>query len=76
MELTIPQDPPNNGVQPTRHRDSLESPPGEKLFAAADMKYFLKTLDGDWVFVKNEEGRVTHIEVNQGGQVSNLKRIK
>jgi hypothetical protein len=47
-----------------------------ELFPAAGMKYFLKTLDGDWAFVKNEEGRVTQIELNQGGQVSILKKIK
>jgi CubicO group peptidase (beta-lactamase class C family) len=64
----------------TRERDRLmvDIPNYVKseLFAATGLKYFLKTLDGDWAFVKNEEGRVTHIEVNQGGQVTILKKIK
>ena len=64
----------------TRERDRLmvdiQDYAKAELFASAGAKFFLKVLDGDWSFVRNEAGEVTHVEVVQGGQPFILKRLK
>ena len=38
------------------------------LFAESDSKFFLKVVDAEVEFVRNEKGEVTHMVLHQGGQ--------
>jgi CubicO group peptidase (beta-lactamase class C family) len=39
-----------------------------QMFAESDSKFFLKVVDAEVDFVKNEKGEVTHLVLHQGGQ--------
>jgi hypothetical protein len=47
-----------------------------EMFAVANMRFFLKTLEGEWVFIKNAEGQITHMELYQSRQPTIIKKIK
>jgi len=38
------------------------------LFAESDTKFFLKVVDAEVEFFKNEKGEVTHLVLHQGGR--------
>jgi hypothetical protein len=38
------------------------------LFAESETKFFLKVVDAEVEFFKNDKGEVTHIVLHQGGQ--------
>jgi hypothetical protein len=38
------------------------------LFAESETKFFLKEVDAEVEFVKNDKGQVTHLILHQGGQ--------
>jgi CubicO group peptidase (beta-lactamase class C family) len=42
--------------------------PKVQMFAESDSKFFLKVVDAEVDFVKNEKGEVTHLVLHQGGQ--------
>ncbi len=44
------------------------SQPKAPIFAESDTKFFLKVVDAQIVFVKNEKGAVTHLILFQGGR--------
>ena len=50
-------------------------PPFE-LFAETDSKFFLKDIQASLSFVKDEQGRVTHLILSQGGGEVTAKKIK
>jgi hypothetical protein len=42
--------------------------PKFQLFAESDTKFFLKVVDAEVEFFKNEKGEVTHLVLHQGGR--------
>lgn len=55
-------------------------PPGQpkavELFAESETDFFLKVVDAQITFVKNESGEVTGLQFKQMGRVTNAKKIK
>ena len=50
--------------------------PQFELFPASETKFFLKVVKADITFVKNEQGQVTHLILDQGGRQQHAKKIK
>ncbi len=50
--------------------------PQVELFPAAETKFFLKAIRADITFVKDEQGQVTHLILDQGGRRQPAKKIK
>jgi CubicO group peptidase (beta-lactamase class C family) len=50
--------------------------PKIEVFPASETNFFLKVVKADITFVKNEQGQVTHLILNQGGQQQTAKKIK
>jgi CubicO group peptidase (beta-lactamase class C family) len=63
----------------TREGDSLMSQPTNQgkleLFPESETKFFLKAVDAQITFVKDEQGQVTHLILHQGGD-RQAKKIK
>jgi CubicO group peptidase (beta-lactamase class C family) len=70
---------PNFIMTITREGDHLMSQPtGQgklELFPESETKYFLKMVDAQVTFVKDEQGQVTHLILHQGGD-RQAKKIK
>jgi CubicO group peptidase (beta-lactamase class C family) len=47
-----------------------------ELFPASETNFFFKVVRADITFVKDSEGRVTHLVLNQGGRQQQAKKIK
>jgi len=64
----------------TKEGDKLmaEGPgqPKAELFAATETLFFLKTADADITFVKDEQGKVTHLMLRLFGQDFKAKKLK
>lgn len=50
--------------------------PEFELFAAEPNKFFLKVVDAQVEFVKDEKGQVTHLILYQGGQEMKMRKIR
>ena len=46
-----------------------------EMFAESSTRFFTKAVDAEFMFVKGADGRVTHMELYQGGALI-LKKIK
>ena len=64
----------------TKEGDKLmaEGPgqPKAELFAASETQFFLKTADADITFVKDEQGKVTHLTLRLFGQEFHAEKLK
>lgn len=64
----------------TKEGDKLiaEGPgqPKAELFAATDKLFFLKTVDADITFVKDEQGKVTHLTLRLFGQEFKARKLR
>jgi CubicO group peptidase (beta-lactamase class C family) len=64
----------------TKEGDKLmaEGPgqPKAELFAATETLFFLKTADADITFVKDEQGKVTHLMLRLSGQAFKAMKLK
>ena len=49
--------------------------PKVEMFAESDVKFFLKVVDAQITFVKDDKGQVTHLILNQNGAIE-AKKIK
>jgi hypothetical protein len=50
--------------------------PAFELFAEADTQFFLKDVQASLTFVKDRQGRVTHLLLSQGGNEATAKKIR
>jgi CubicO group peptidase (beta-lactamase class C family) len=70
---------PNFSIMVTREGDSLmgqaTGQPKIELFPESETKFFLKVVDAQITFVKDEKGQVTHLILHQGGD-QQAKKIK
>lgn len=70
---------PNMVITISRKGDKLMAQPtGQpkfELFAESETKFFLKVIDAQISFVKDQTGRVTHLIFHQGGEIE-AKKIK
>jgi CubicO group peptidase (beta-lactamase class C family) len=70
---------PNFTITITREGDRLMGQPtGQpklELFPSSETKFFLKEVDAQMTFVKNDQGQVTHLILHQGGDRP-AKKIK
>jgi hypothetical protein len=55
----------------------LKAPEQEKLemFPETEIKFFLKVNDAEFVFVKDDSGKITKVVMNQGGREADAKKI-
>jgi hypothetical protein len=49
--------------------------PKVEIFAESETKFFLRVVDAQITFVKDEKGQVTHLVLNQNGEIE-AKKIK
>jgi CubicO group peptidase (beta-lactamase class C family) len=49
--------------------------PKVELFPESETKYFLKVVDAQVTFVKDDQGKITHLMLNQGGKDQKAKRV-
>lgn len=47
-----------------------------EIFPASETNFFAKVVKADFTFVKNEQGQVTHLILNQNGRQQTAKKIK
>ena len=47
-----------------------------EIFPTSETNFFPKVVRADITFVKNEQGQVTHLVLNQGGRQQSAKKIK
>jgi len=55
-------------VEDGRLMTQISGQPKLELFAESETRFFLKVVDAEVDFVKNEKGEVTHLVLHQGGQ--------
>ncbi len=71
---------PNFKIVVTREEDKLFGQPTDQprvqLFAEAENAFFLKVVDAQVTFVKNDKGEVTELILHQGGQSITGKKVK
>ena len=49
--------------------------PKVQFFPESDIKFFLKVIDADLTFIKNEKGEVSEAVFNMNGRAMHAKRI-
>ncbi len=54
----------------------LTSQPKFDLFPESETKFFLKVVDAQITFVKDDKGQVSHVILHQGGQNTQAKKVK
>jgi serine-type D-Ala-D-Ala carboxypeptidase/endopeptidase len=71
---------PNLKIVVTREEDKLFGQPTDQpkfqLYAETDSDFFLKVVDAQITFVKNEKGEVTQLILHQAGQNLPAKKVK
>jgi len=71
---------PNYSLTITKEGDKLmgQAPgqPKVQFFPESDTKFFLKVIDADLTFVKNEKGEVTEAIFNMNGRAMHAKRVE
>jgi CubicO group peptidase (beta-lactamase class C family) len=71
---------PDLVIAVTREGDGLMAQPtGQRkaeLFPTSETNFFLKVVRAEVTFVKDAQGRVTHLVLNQGGRQQTAKKIK
>jgi hypothetical protein len=46
-----------------------------EIFAASETKFFLKINDAQMVFIRDSDGKITKVEINQGGRKTEAKKM-
>jgi CubicO group peptidase (beta-lactamase class C family) len=71
---------PNVKITVTREDDKLFGQPTDQprlqLFAETESEFFLKVVDAQVTFVKDDKGQVTQLLLHQGGQRLSAKKIR
>src|SRR5262249_11508 len=71
---------PNYALTLTREGDKLmgQAPgqPKVQFFPESETKFFLKVIDADLTFVKNEKGEVTEAIFNMNGRSMHAKKVE
>lgn len=71
---------PNLVVAVTKEDDrlmiQLTGQPKVEVFPEAETKFFLRVVDAQITFVKDEKGQVTHLVLHQGGQDRQAKKVQ
>jgi ketosteroid isomerase-like protein len=71
---------PNVVLEVTKENDKLMSlvagQPKQELLPESEIEFFLKGLTAQFIFVRDESGRVTKLIINQEGQRVTAKRLK
>jgi CubicO group peptidase (beta-lactamase class C family) len=69
VHLTITRDGDRLMAQPTRQ-------PPREIFPESETEFFLKVVDAQITFVKDDQGKVTHLVFNQGGRETRARRLE
>lgn len=71
---------PNVALNVTKENGKLMSQvmgqPKQELLPESEIEFFLRGLNGQFIFVRDESGRVTKLIINQEGQRVTAKRLK